>query len=289
MEPPVVVHKDAPAFDFYPERWLAGVAEFSDAEQISYLRLLCFQWLNQGLPEDIKKLRKMAGRGVTPALLTKFPVNDDGQRRNPRLEFVRQDQRDRIAAKRLGGAMTNARRHGVASLSEEDRALLVMSEKGRQLLASEVASDTPAGSVAPRHHPPPTTHPIERENTGAGVRLTQIEAIATAYCRQDAPLEVRDAIAAALDAGTSYEDLRRGVNACMEHIRRAPGGAGNQYVPKALTFFQQQQWRSPEAFAERWKSAAEKAAAPNGRQPVKLTTTHGWGPRVTKTSTADES
>ena len=33
--------KDAPDFDFYPERWLVGVEARSDTEQLAYLRLLC--------------------------------------------------------------------------------------------------------------------------------------------------------------------------------------------------------------------------------------------------------
>jgi hypothetical protein len=44
--------RDAPAFDFYPERWLVGTAAMSDAEQLSYLRLLCHQWTMDGLPID---------------------------------------------------------------------------------------------------------------------------------------------------------------------------------------------------------------------------------------------
>jgi len=110
----------------------------------------------------------------------------------------------------------------------------------------------------------------ERENTReAQTRLAHIEAIATAYCRQDAPLDVRACIADDLATGTTYEDLRRAVNECMDHIRKAPGGAGNQYVPKALTFFQQRQWRSPEAFAERWKPRVNGSES---RLPVKLST-----------------
>jgi hypothetical protein len=272
MESPPPI-KDAPAFDFYPERWLAGVAEFSDAEQLSYLRLLCHQWLRQGLPAETAYLRRLAGKGVTEALLAKFPIDPDGLRRNPRLETVRADQRERIARKRLGGAMTNAKRHGIASLSESDRELLATSPAGRKLLASEVASDTGATSPASRHHPPPTTHPLERKSTPA--RMVEVEGIANAYCRQDAPIEVRECIAADLDAGTSYDDFRRAVNSCMEHIRAAPGGASNQYVPKALTFFQQRQWRSPEAFAERWKRSTGRAGS-NGERVV-LTTPNGWG------------
>ena len=260
MESPPA-YKDAPAFDFYPERWLAGVAEFSDLEQLAYLRLLCFQWLRQGLPAELEKLRRLAGKGVTEALLTKFPVEADGRRRNPRLETVRAEQRARIEKKK------EQRRNAANKRWHPDGNATAMRPHNGSI----------AGAMPTTHHPPPTQ--IERENTPA--RLAQVEGIANAYCRQDAPLEVREAIAQDLDAGTSYEDFRRAVNLCMEHIRAAPGGASNQYVPKALTFFQQRQWRSPEAFAERWKSATPRPGA-GSRERVVLTTPNAWGTRPTE-------
>jgi len=255
MESPPPI-KDAPAFDFYPERWLAGVAEFSDAEQLSYLRLLCFQWLRQGLPAEIEKLRRLAGKGVTEALLAKFPVEADGLRRNPRLETVRAEQRARIEKKK------EQRRNAANKRWHPDGNATAMRPHNGSI----------AGAMPTTHHSPPTQ--IERENTPA--RMVEVEGIANAYCRQDAPIEVRECIAADLDAGTSYDDFRRAVNSCMEHIRAAPGGASNQYVPKALTFFQQRQWRSPEAFAERWKRSTGRAGS-NGERVV-LTTPNGWGP-----------
>ncbi len=161
--------KDAPAFDFFPERWLSGVAMFSDAEQLSYLRLLCHQWIMGGLPDNVTALKRLAGKGVTPELLRKFPVGDDGQRRNARLEIVRAEQRERIIKRRLGSALTNAARYGFDSLSDEDKALVLASPKGRQFLAttlgSEVGSEVAKTSLTPRHHPPPTTHPISSPHT----------------------------------------------------------------------------------------------------------------------------
>ncbi len=88
--------KDAPAFDFYPERWLVGTASMTDAEQLAYLRLLCHQWVMEGLPADEGALKRLAGKGVTGAVLAKMPVCDDGKRRNSRLEIVRENQRARI-------------------------------------------------------------------------------------------------------------------------------------------------------------------------------------------------
>jgi len=140
--------KDAPAFDFYPERWLVGVAGMSDAEQLSYLRLLCHQWLmgDAGLPADVPALKRLAGaRGVTDAVLAKIPIGEDGKRRNARLEIVRSEQRQRIAKRREGAAKTNAKRWG-------------------ERVANESLSDHSAipGRVA-NESPPPTSHLPPRE------------------------------------------------------------------------------------------------------------------------------
>jgi len=125
--------KDAPAFDFYPERWLVGTASMSDIEQIVYLRLLCHQWIMDGLPAPMTSLRRLAGRAVTPSVLEKFPLGQDGKRRNARLETIRFEQRKRIAKRREGAALTNAKRHA-------------------QRHASDNGSDVDSAS------PPPTTH-----------------------------------------------------------------------------------------------------------------------------------
>lgn len=89
--------KDAPAFDFYPERWLAGTAHMSDAEQLAYFRLLCHSWIMDGLPDDQKALKRLAGRGISQAVMQKFARDADGKLRNKRMEIVREEQRARIA------------------------------------------------------------------------------------------------------------------------------------------------------------------------------------------------
>ncbi len=64
----------------------------------------------------------------------------------------------------------------------------------------------------------------------------------------------------------------------VQHIARkinqAPGGASNKFVPKALTFFTNRDWRSPESFDQRWASKVEI----NRSQPVILTSkpNNGW-------------
>lgn len=92
--------KDAPAFDFYPERWTHGTRHMSKVDRCDYLDLLLHQWTEDGLPSDPDKLAPLVGykKGsqISPAVLEKFPLWVDGKRRNNRMEHERQKQRDRI-------------------------------------------------------------------------------------------------------------------------------------------------------------------------------------------------
>lgn len=142
--------KDAPAFDFYPERWLAGVADLSDLEQIAYLRLLCHQWLKDGLPEDHAALSRLGGRKVTSAILEKLPVCEDGKRRNKRLEVIRAEQRARIAK-----ASEKARKMAEGRWGKGDaQAMHKHSTNKPQALLNEC--------------PPPTTHPTGDKSPDVG-------------------------------------------------------------------------------------------------------------------------
>src|SRR3954470_10950052 len=105
--------KDAPAFDFFPERWSQGTRHMSKVERCDYLDLLAFQWTEGAVPGDLQAVARILGyRRATqiPALvLEKFPVCSDGRRRNGRLEMIRQEQRERIARRRNGASKTNSK------------------------------------------------------------------------------------------------------------------------------------------------------------------------------------
>lgn len=119
---------------------------------------------------------------------------------------------------------------------------------------------------------------VRRESTRTGGKLElEADSIAQTYCRQDSPREVRECILHDLETGTTVTELREGVLRCMTHIRNAPGGSANQYVPRALSFFTDRQWRSPEAFQERWKPKTNGAALPTRREA-----------EINTTSTADK-
>lgn len=115
---------------------------------------------------------------------------------------------------------------------------------------------------------------VERESTPASPASElnlQADAIAATYCRQDSPLEVRQLILDDLLLGTTTAEIRDGVARCMRHIRSAPQGSANRFVPKALSFFSERQWRSPEAFQERWTKDAPPT--PSRRQTDEIPST----------------
>ena len=51
----------SPAFQFYPQDFLVGTAMLSAEETGAYIRLLCYSWENDGLPNDEQLLARLAG------------------------------------------------------------------------------------------------------------------------------------------------------------------------------------------------------------------------------------
>lgn len=102
--------KDAPAYDWYPERFWFAVEGWTDREIVAYKRLLDQQWMRDGLPESIKELEGLARGKISPRVIQKFPLAEEGVRRNPYMESVRDLQRKRIdAARSKATAMNDAR------------------------------------------------------------------------------------------------------------------------------------------------------------------------------------
>lgn len=88
--------RKAPAFTFYPDRFMGGTVEMTDAQVGLYIRLLCLQWQCDGISDRIAS--KVAD-GCTPAdirlvLDSKFVKEDDGRYRNQRLEEQRSKAKD---------------------------------------------------------------------------------------------------------------------------------------------------------------------------------------------------
>lgn len=115
--------KQAPAFDFYPERWTHGTRGMSKVERCDYLDLLCHQWTEDGIVDDLETICRILGykkpSQIPRAVIVKFPVAEDGKRRNKRLETERRKQKERFQKKSLGASKTNAKRWGKESLSDQ--------------------------------------------------------------------------------------------------------------------------------------------------------------------------
>lgn len=87
--------------------------------------------------------------------------------------------------------------------------------------------------------------------------------IVSAYPRRDSPMDCMQMVADAIAAGEAAEEILQAVREVASLCNAAPGGADNQFVPKARTFFSEGQWRNPGVFSQRWdkKSTAQSKAA----------------------------
>jgi len=84
----------SPAFQFYPQDFLVGSAMLSAEEAGAYIRLLCYSWTHDGLPDDDAQLQRLAGchGNAIASIRHKFGRCDDGRLRNERLESIRNKQ-----------------------------------------------------------------------------------------------------------------------------------------------------------------------------------------------------
>jgi len=75
-------------FPFDADAFLTGTVEMSNEQAGVYIRLLCFQWTNNGLPNDENILARICfcESNAIASVLHMFPLDPDGKRRNDRLE-----------------------------------------------------------------------------------------------------------------------------------------------------------------------------------------------------------
>jgi len=103
-------------FKFFHRDWLSSgtVARMTCAARGVYVHLLCHQWEFGSLPGDPKEVRRLAcaeqsdWRQFAKWLDDCFPLGDDGQRRNRRLDDISEVTAARIKAGAKGGATTQA-------------------------------------------------------------------------------------------------------------------------------------------------------------------------------------
>jgi len=90
--------KSPPAFQFYPAAFDTATATWELDEVGLYLRLLMAQWITGPLPNDPKKLSKIARispkkfSNLFQIVSTKFISDGNGNLINEKLENIRQEQ-----------------------------------------------------------------------------------------------------------------------------------------------------------------------------------------------------
>lgn len=82
--------------------------------------------------------------------------------------------------------------------------------------------------------------------------------IVAAYGRKDSLMDCLQFVASMLRRGTDKPaEVLLAVKKCSAIIlAKAPQGFSTQFVPRAKPFFEEEQWRSPEAFEQRWQTKA---------------------------------
>ena len=97
-----------PQFDFFPRDYLASTIGWPAAARGHYITLLCVAWEQEGLPGDPRKVAAISP-GLAdewPEWEEKFPIGEDGRRRNPRLE---RERAYRLSKSEAGKAGAGAR------------------------------------------------------------------------------------------------------------------------------------------------------------------------------------
>lgn len=92
-----------PAFQFYPDDFLGGVADMTQAEVGAYILLLCQQWNRGSIPVQPDRQKLLAKGDVSEHVLSKFKEGKDGLLINERLESERDKQAKFREAQKVKG------------------------------------------------------------------------------------------------------------------------------------------------------------------------------------------
>lgn len=105
-----------PAFQFYADDFLAGVADMTQAEVGAYILLLCHQWNRGSAPVEPERQQLLAKGSVSEHVLAKFQKQPDGTLKNQRLETERQKQEDYREKQRQKGISSGESRRTASEL-----------------------------------------------------------------------------------------------------------------------------------------------------------------------------
>jgi uncharacterized protein YdaU (DUF1376 family) len=154
--------------------FLAATAEWAGEDQALYLLLLALQWSVGSLPADAKALRRMTRYELRSwacswaVISHKFPVCEDGRRRNQRLEihreYAQEQHRKRVAAGQRGAEVrySNASSNAIAQLEScYTKGAMPSNPTQPKPEARRVSRSGKQGSPKQEHQPPDTSYPVD--------------------------------------------------------------------------------------------------------------------------------
>lgn len=145
---------------FFGRDFYASTAMWTAEEVGHYIRLLVIQWDSGGLPADLSRLELVSpgvGR-IWPILEPKFPIGDDGLRRNERMEQHRERACELREARSEAGRNGNERRWG------DRKTIANGSQTDRKAIANGIAKTSPPNpNPNPNQNPSPT--PSQNQET----------------------------------------------------------------------------------------------------------------------------
>lgn len=103
-----------PAFQFYADDFLAGVADMTQAEVGAYILLLCHQWNRGSAPVEPERQQLLAKGPVTDHVISKFEKQVDGSLKNERMEKERDKQAQYREKQRVKGVNSGESRRAAA-------------------------------------------------------------------------------------------------------------------------------------------------------------------------------
>lgn len=110
--------KPSPAFQLYPADFLVSTAEMLPDEVGGYIRLLCYSWTNNGLPNDDRKLKHMSGVHDPESfqvIRSKFKIGENGKLVNKKQEEIR-SERDEYRQKQSENAKKRWKKNDATAL-----------------------------------------------------------------------------------------------------------------------------------------------------------------------------
>jgi len=142
-----------PYFPFYYRDFMVSTGEMTDAEVGKYLRYLIHQWEKGSIPSNPAMIQTIRfDSDLWGTLEFKFPLGNDGRRRNPRLEEIRIERDQYIAKRSAAGKRGAEARYGkrtaianaIASGKQDSK------QDGKTIASTSTSTSTPLAPTLPR-------------------------------------------------------------------------------------------------------------------------------------------